>query len=112
MMIISRYMPCKRIISESERDWDTLRENRILNFLETFDPLFTKRNMSPVDIGVVQRKTQLLEAYIKELDQFSKIASDRYLNDFTLQRAVERTLELSIQCVIDLGSHILTSHFH
>lgn len=53
-------------------------------------------------------KLQLLSEYVKFLQSYKKHSLENMKNDFTLRGAVERYLELSIECCIDIAGMIIS----
>lgn len=53
-------------------------------------------------------KLQLLSEYVKFLKSYKKHSLEDIRNDFTLRGAVERYLELSIKCCIDIAGMIIS----
>ena len=48
-------------------------------------------------------KIAQLEEYLDELGQFTPPTKKEFINSRLTQRAVERVLQLAIECVIDIG---------
>jgi uncharacterized protein YutE (UPF0331/DUF86 family) len=61
-----------------------------------------------VKAAVIQRLLNNLEGYVNELRSATDITHDRYLQDIRLQRFVERTLQIAIECCFDLIHHIIS----
>lgn len=61
-----------------------------------------------VKVGVIQRLLNNLEGYVNELRVATDITHDRYLKDIRLQRFVERTLQIAIECCFDVIHHIIS----
>ncbi len=53
-------------------------------------------------------KLQLLKEYVKFLRSYMKYNPEEIKKDFTLKGAVERYLELSIECCIDIAEMIIS----
>ncbi len=53
-------------------------------------------------------KLQLLKKYVKFLRSYMKYSPEDIKKDFTLRGAVERYLELSIECCIDIAEMIIS----
>jgi len=60
-----------------------------------------------VKIGVIKRLLNNLENHIDELRSATDITYDLFLKDIRLQRFVERTLQISIECCFDIVHHII-----
>lgn len=61
-----------------------------------------------VKVAVIQRLLNNLEGYVNELRSATDITHDRYLRDIRLQRFVERTLQIAIECCFDVIHHIIS----
>jgi uncharacterized protein YutE (UPF0331/DUF86 family) len=61
-----------------------------------------------VKIAVIQRLLNNLTSYVKELHNATDITHDKYISDIRLQRFVERTLQISIECCFDIIHHIIS----
>lgn len=59
-------------------------------------------------IEVVESKLKLLAEYRKDLKEYEKISLEEYRKDKKIQRFIERTLQLSIECCIDITSHVIS----
>ncbi len=57
--------------------------------------------------GVITRKLGSLRQYAEELTSLSQKSLKEYLADSVLRRAVERLLQICIECVIDCNNLIL-----
>lgn len=64
-----------------------------------------------VEPAVVSRKLRQIAQYHGELQDQQDVSRDRFLEDVTQQRAVERMFENVIQACIDLSKHIATRAF-
>ncbi len=53
-------------------------------------------------------KLQLLKEYVGFLRSYKKYSPEDIMKDFTLRGAVERYLELSIECCIDIAEMIIS----
>ncbi|KYH31613.1 type VII toxin-antitoxin system HepT family RNase toxin [Neomoorella mulderi] len=60
-----------------------------------------------VDAGVVQQKLQQLERYLRQLEKHKNAKALELEQDLDLAWIVEHGLQLSIQVVLDIGTHIL-----
>jgi uncharacterized protein YutE (UPF0331/DUF86 family) len=61
-----------------------------------------------VDKALIYRKVSELELYLKQIQEFSELSADRYLNDWKIQRIVERTLQMMIETCVDVASHLVS----
>lgn len=61
-----------------------------------------------VNIGVIQRLLNNLTSYVGDLRNATDITRDKYITDIRLQRFVERTLQISIECCFDIIHHIIS----
>ena len=59
-----------------------------------------------VDEEVVIDRLELINQYTNECKEMRDVSRTEYLDNFVLQRAVERSLMNAIQSCIDLASHI------
>jgi uncharacterized protein YutE (UPF0331/DUF86 family) len=55
-------------------------------------------------------KLREMNNYLKELEDILPETKKKYLQDITIRRACEKTIELAIECVIDIIS-IIVSHY-
>ena len=60
-----------------------------------------------VDKEVIRKKMQELNSYLKEIEGLKTIPWDEFSSSLSKQWMVSHGLQLSIQIVIDIGSHIL-----
>ncbi|MDZ7672389.1 MAG: DUF86 domain-containing protein [Halanaerobiales bacterium] len=61
-----------------------------------------------VDVEVVREKLIHLEDYIKDLDDYKNLKLEKLISDKILFRFLERTLHLSVEAILDIGSHIIS----
>lgn len=61
-----------------------------------------------VRIALMQRLLNNLESYVNDLRASTDITHEKYMNDIRLQRFVERTLQISIECCFDIIHHIIS----
>jgi len=59
------------------------------------------------DKELVARKLQQLEEYLRELEEATPGAYESYAADTIRKRAVERLLQLCIECASDINAHML-----
>jgi len=57
----------------------------------------------------VLNKLERLQKYIKMLNSYKKYSFQDINEDFTLRGAIERYLQLSLECCIDIGEIIISS---
>jgi len=57
----------------------------------------------------VLNKLERLQGYVKILDSYKKYSIRDISEDFTLRGAIERYLEVSLECCIDIGEMIISS---
>lgn len=62
-----------------------------------------------LDREVLQRRLRRLEEYVGYLKELKKIERQEYLANHVIQSAVERDLQLAIECVLDIGNHIIAA---
>ena len=60
------------------------------------------------EIAVIQRLLNNLTSYVNDLRNATDITHEKYIKDIRLQRFVERTLQISIECCFDLVHHIIS----
>ncbi|WP_258359178.1 type VII toxin-antitoxin system HepT family RNase toxin [Moorella sulfitireducens] len=60
-----------------------------------------------VDAAVINRKLQQLESYLTQLEKYKHIKAPDLEKNIELAWIVEHGLQLSIQVVLDIGTHIL-----
>lgn len=65
--------------------------------------------MAVVDHRVVEERLRKLEEYLNLLAEHQKQSEAGFVQDKTLQAAVERFLQLAIECILDIGNHIIAS---
>lgn len=65
--------------------------------------------MTAYDKEIVEKRLFQLEETLDDLKKFQKYSKKEFIKDFTLQWGVERGLQLAIQQIIDIGSHLLVS---
>jgi len=56
----------------------------------------------------IASRLKLLSEYVKFLQSYRKHSLEDLMNDYTLRGAVERYLELSIECCIDIAEMIIS----
>jgi len=61
-----------------------------------------------VDRDLVLRKLADLDAYVEELREYQGLTVAAYLADWKTQRVVERTLQIAIECCLDIASHAIS----
>ena len=61
-----------------------------------------------VDAEVVREKLLNLEEYINDLEEYRDLKLEKLNSDKILFRYLERTLHLSVEAVLDIGSHIIS----
>ncbi|SDL04046.1 type VII toxin-antitoxin system HepT family RNase toxin [Halarsenatibacter silvermanii] len=61
-----------------------------------------------VDPEVVKSKLIKLEEYIQELKEYNDIELTDYKNDKIKKRYLERTLQLALESILDIGNHIIS----
>ena len=62
-----------------------------------------------VEPEVIREKLKYLAEYIDDLEQDQAISLNEFLSNKKIRRYIERTLHLSIECCLDMGSHIISS---
>lgn len=61
-----------------------------------------------VDKSLVLRKFAELEEYLRQIGDYSNISVKEYLENWKVQRIVERTLQMMIEICVDIASHIVS----
>lgn len=61
-----------------------------------------------VKTAVIQRLLNNLTGYVNDLRNATDITHEKYIGDIRLQRFVERTLQISIECCFDVVHHIIS----
>ena len=61
-----------------------------------------------VDLTIIQKRLQKLENYIKILREFKEIPLEKFKQNLQIHSTVERHFELAIECVLDIGNHIIS----
>lgn len=61
-----------------------------------------------VDRDVLISLLKLLEEYLQDLRQAQGVTWKEFAENKMLRRYVERTLQMAIECCLDLGSHIIS----
>lgn len=60
-----------------------------------------------VDIELVQEKLRALEEYIRELETYQCLSREKLESSKKDLWAVEHGLQLAIECILDIGNHII-----
>jgi uncharacterized protein YutE (UPF0331/DUF86 family) len=55
---------------------------------------------------------EALDAYLAELDFYAQYSVEDMASDFVKYRAVQRSLQLAAQVIVDIASHVITADFH
>ena len=58
------------------------------------------------DLDLVAKKLALIETYLRELREFANLAA--LASDLRERRFIEHTLQIAIQAVLDVASHIVS----
>lgn len=61
-----------------------------------------------VNRAIIQRLLSNLEGYMNDLRTATDITHEKYLTDVRMQRFVERTLQIAIECCFDVVHHIIS----
>lgn len=61
-----------------------------------------------IDPDPVRRRLRKLDESVARLDDLASRSREEFLSDPTLQAAAERRLQVAIQTVLDIGSHVLS----
>ena len=60
-----------------------------------------------VDKILIGRKLALIDTYLSQVREFSKISVNEYRENWKTQRIVERTLQILVEECIDIANHII-----
>lgn len=60
-----------------------------------------------VEREIILTRISKLDEYIKFLYEVGEYSKDEYLNNLMIYGSAERFLHLAIECVIDIGNHII-----
>lgn len=63
-----------------------------------------------VDYQLIENKLALLTEYFKDLLESQGIEKKDYFADKKTQRYIERTLQLAIECCLDIGNHFIADN--
>ena len=61
-----------------------------------------------VDEQLILRKLSDLQEYLDQIQEFGGITVRQYGTDWKAQRIIERTLQMMIECCIDVAGHIIS----
>lgn len=61
-----------------------------------------------VNIPLIRRLLNNLESYVNDLRSATDITHTKYQEDIRLQRFVERTLQIAVECCLDVVHHIIS----
>lgn len=67
-----------------------------------------KRNLS-IEKSLITSKLSKLREYQRFLKELQTTSLDDFVSDFKIRGAVERYLQVSIECVVDIGNEIISS---
>ena len=62
-----------------------------------------------VNVPLIRRLLNNLEGYVGDLKSADDITHAKYVKDIRIQRFVERTIHIAIECCIDIVQHIISS---
>ena len=57
---------------------------------------------------VLNRKLKELSAYRTQVEEFKNLSQKEYRESWKIQRVVDRTLQLCIECCLDMANHIIS----
>ena len=63
--------------------------------------------MELVDKILIGRKLAMMDTYLSQIREFSKISANEYEKNWKTQRIVERTLQILVEECIDMANHII-----
>lgn len=58
-------------------------------------------------MGVIHERLKLLDDYTAKLRELAETSREEYLSNYLLRAAAERFLQLSIECCLDIGNHLI-----
>ncbi len=58
---------------------------------------------------MLAERLKLLAGYIADLEEVGEATWEEFRDNKVLRRYVERTLQLALECCLDIGSHIISS---
>ncbi len=67
----------------------------------------SKKNKK-LDSELILQKLAELENYVNLLKEIVKIKKEQYVLDYKAKYASERLLQISIECILDIGNHIIS----
>ena len=62
-----------------------------------------------IDKDIIMAKLSKLQQYLNYLRELQKSSFEDFASDFKITGAVERYLQVSIECMIDIGNEIISS---
>lgn len=62
-----------------------------------------------IDPQAVQQRLKLLAEYVGDLEAVQDTTWEEFLADKKLRRYVERTIQLAIECCLDIGHHVISA---
>lgn len=62
-----------------------------------------------VELMIIQKRLQKLEEYIKILREYQAVPLEKFKQDIQIHSTVERHFELAIECILDVGNHIIAA---
>lgn len=67
--------------------------------------------MTALRIKTVEEKLQKLQEFIDKLEELKKISYDQFINESIYPDAAMRNLQVGVEVIIDIGTHILSEIF-
>jgi len=64
------------------------------------------------DLESLLARLEALDSYLAELDYYAQFSLEEMETDFVKYRAVQHSLQLAAQTVVDIAAHIITADFH
>lgn len=64
------------------------------------------------DVESLLTRLEALDLYLTELDNYSQYDAEEITDDFLKYRAVQRSLQLASQVIVDIAAHIITADYH
>jgi uncharacterized protein YutE (UPF0331/DUF86 family) len=57
-------------------------------------------------------RLEALDTYLAELDYYARFSVEEMTSDFVKYRAVQHSLQLAAQVIVDIATHVITADFH
>jgi uncharacterized protein YutE (UPF0331/DUF86 family) len=57
-------------------------------------------------------RLEALDTYLAELDYYARFSVEEMTSDFVKYRAIQHSLQLAAQVIVDIATHVITADFH